>query len=97
MTTVVQSAQPVVDGDVTIEGQGAIIQVDGAELVKTGDKLTLLSVTGEGHAITGTAALKEGTVLPTDPSNPNKVWRIRNKATRLELGEGTKGFVVIIQ
>ena len=97
VTTVVQSAQPVVDGDVTIEGQGAIVQVDGAELVKTGDKLTLLSVTGEGHAITGTAALKEGTVLPTDPSNPNKVWRIRNKATRLELGEGTKGFVVIIQ
>ena len=94
---VVQSAQPVVDGDVTIEGQGAIVQVDGAELVKTGDKLTLLSVTGEGHAITGTAALKEGTVLPTDPSNPNKVWRIRNKATRLELGEGIKGFIVIIQ
>ena len=97
VTTVVQSAQPVVAGNVTIEGQGAIIQIDGADLVKTGDKLTLLSVTGEGHAITGTATLKDGTELPTDESEPSKVWRIRNKATRLELGEGIKGFIVIIQ
>ena len=97
VTTVVQSAQLVVSGDVTIEGQGAIVQIDGAELVKTGDKLTLLSVTGEGHQIVGTATLKDGTELPTDESEPSKVWRIRNKATRLELGEGIKGFIVIIQ
>ena len=93
VTTRVASPLLTVDGNVTIEGKGAIVDLVNADLVQPGDRVTLLSAL---RTVTGCATLKDGLELPTDDT-PNASWRVRNGGNRLELGRALKTLMIIVR
>ncbi|MGN0877776.1 MAG: hypothetical protein ACI4TC_10945 [Kiritimatiellia bacterium] len=93
VTTRVASPLLTVDGDVTIDGKGAIVDLVNANLVQPGDRVTLLSAS---RTVTGCATLKDGLELPTDDT-PNASWRVRNRGNRLELGGALKTLMIIVR